>query len=197
LLQPLALEPGSLQIAPSRTASLAEASGDGDPEGRTRGIAIHLMLERLSREPVPAPRQLPAGIAAMLHRDPADPELLAWWQEALAVYTNPALVNFYDPSGYRKAWNEVPVQYLVGDRLIYGIIDRLVLAGDAVHVIDYKTHRTATPATLQRLAGHYRDQLAYYARGAALLWPDCRIESFLLFTACNRLVKMESFHLPE
>jgi ATP-dependent helicase/nuclease subunit A len=188
--QRLELAPGSLQIAPSRTASMAGDSG-GDPDGRTRGIAIHLMLERLSQGPVAAPRQLPAGIAAMLHRDPADPELLGWWREALAVYTDPALAKLYDRSGFIKAWNEVPVQYLAGDRLIHGIMDRLVLGRDAVQVIDYKTHRMATPDTVQQLAAHYRDQLAHYARGAALLWPDCRIESFLLFTACNRLVKME------
>ena len=190
LRERIPIEPASLQIAPSRTATMPAGNGGG-PDGRERGIAIHLMLERLSRERVPSRGQLLAGIAGLLHRDAAEPELQIWWEEALAVYGNPHLANIFDPSGFRKAWNEVPIQYLVDEKLIYGIIDRLVLGRNAVQVIDYKTHLATTPATISRLAGHYQEQIQHYARGAALLWPGYRVESFLLFTACNQLVKVE------
>ncbi len=76
-----------------------------------------------------------------------------------------------------------------GRQLIYGIIDRLVVTEDYVHLIDYKTHRITDNAPLALLADQYRQQLELYARGAARIWPGCRIKPCLLFTHTGELVE--------
>jgi hypothetical protein len=40
------------------------------------------------------------------------------------------------------------------------------------------------------IAEGFRDQLDWYRKGVALLWPDKQVETWLLFTACNEAVKL-------
>ena len=85
----------------------------------------------------------------------------------------------------------MPLQYLDGGRLVYGVIDRLLVQDDSVLVIDYKTHQSASRATLPALAAIYREQMRLYACGVAKLWPGRRVRAYLLFTGCNQLLEME------
>jgi len=176
-------------IAPSRLVT-TETDMPGEIDGRRRGNAIHLMLDRLSRPQAGMPAAGLAGIAGTLNRQADDPELLAWWQEAQAVHADPRFAHLFDPSRYRRAYNEVPVQYLLGKHLVYGIIDRLVVSDDGILIIDYKTHRAASTDNVATLATDYREQMRLYTQGVAALWPDQQISSCLLFTACKVLVDM-------
>ncbi|MGD8874057.1 MAG: PD-(D/E)XK nuclease family protein, partial [Gammaproteobacteria bacterium] len=185
----ISVRPQLRQIAPSH-ADPAVAVESGDADGRERGIAIHRMLDFISRKPAAAYPTLPPQLAGGLGREAGDPELQAWWQEALVTSRHPGLAGLFDPQHYVRARNEVPLQYLQEGQLVYGIIDRLVIREDAVLVIDYKTHRRATPDTLQELASGYREQMQLYSAGVARLWPGLAIKPYLLFTACNALVEM-------
>ena len=190
LAEPLEVTPAFRQIAPSYTVQ-ADATADGDPDGRERGIAIHYMLDQLARRSVTATDAVPASVARTLNRAIDDNNLQAWWQEALKTYRSPGCAHLFDPTQYDKALNEVPVQYLEGEHMVYGIIDRVVVAADCVWVIDYKTHRSASTDTLASLTSGYREQMSLYAHGVRLLWPRRVIKPCLLFTACNALVPME------
>jgi ATP-dependent helicase/nuclease subunit A len=181
------------QIAPSRTAPgimTETVTESGDADGRERGTAIHLMLQTLTTQALPASDTLPLTMASTIGREPDDPEAQGWWQEAIHTCHHPACAFLFEPSRFDQAFNEVPVQYLEGDVLVYGIIDRLVLSENNAYVIDYKTHRSANAATVPALAMHYREQLHLYARGIARVWPDMEVRPYLLFTACQELVAM-------
>jgi ATP-dependent helicase/nuclease subunit A len=104
---------------------------------------------------------------------------------------SPQLSFLFDDNQYQQAFNEVPIQYLEEDTLVYGIIDRLVLTRETVYVIDYKTHQWAAGDVLHRLADSYREQMRLYASGAQKLWPGRTIRPCLLFTACGELVAMD------
>jgi ATP-dependent helicase/nuclease subunit A len=177
-------------IAPSRQA-LASAHTHRDPDGRERGIAIHLMLERLTDSPGTAADTLYPELANRLQRAADDAELRAWWEEARGLVAAPACAQLFDATQYTQAFNEAPVQYLDGTRMVYGVIDRLVLSGEQVLVIDYKTHRQATREHIPQLVEDYRAQLAYYAQAAARLWPGRTIRPGVLFTACAELVWLD------
>jgi ATP-dependent helicase/nuclease subunit A len=176
-------------IAPSRLVTTG-TDMPGEVDGRRRGNAIHLMLDRLSRPQAGMPAAGLAGIAGTLNRQADDPELLAWWQEAQDVHAEPRFAHLFDPSRYDRAWNEVPIQYLLGEHLVYGIIDRLVVTDDNVLLIDFKTHRAASADSVAALATDYREQMRLYTQGVAALWPDRPIRACLLFTACKVLVDM-------
>jgi ATP-dependent helicase/nuclease subunit A len=187
LAGPVTVTAGSRQIAPSHTAQ-AGTWEDGDADGRERGRAIHLMLENLTRHPERETEALYRSVAGALQRDPGDAGLQGWWQEALQTYRAPAFAELFDPRKHERAFSEVPVQYLDGDRLVYGIIDRLVLLPGRALVIDYKTHLGASAETIPGLVEQYREQLRLYAGAASRLWPDRDIQPRLLFTACGSLV---------
>lgn len=177
-------------IAPSRH-SLATQSGHPDSDGRTRGIAIHLMLERLARAGETDEDSVFGHVAAQLERTPDDAELLSCWTEALAVRKHPAFAPLFDSADGQAAYNEVPVQYLEQGNMVHGIIDRLVVNDGDILLIDYKTHQHATPATLDQLAGNYLEQMRYYTRAVTRLWPQHSVRSGLLFTACTELVWLD------
>src|SRR3569623_479732 len=138
-----------------------------------------------------------AGLSAAAHGGARDrrrgcgagrpaPRRAAWWQEAAAVFDEPALRDWFDAARYDQAYNEVPIQYRHGDALVHGVIDRLVVRGDVCVVIDYKTHRGAAERP-DEYAARFTEQLRLYANGAAQLWPGRKVETYLLFTAGRRL----------
>ena len=83
------------------------------------------------------------------------------------------------------------VQFMDGETLIYGIIDRLVISGDTAFVVDYKTHRSASSDTVATLAEDYREQMRLYTLGVAKLWPQLQVRPYQLFTRCQKLVAMD------
>ena len=194
LRERLRIAPALVRIAPSRTEAsvdLRGPAGNGDPDGRTRGIAIHRLLEWLSATPRRGRARLLADIARELQRDAADPELTSWLQEAEAVTQEPALAPLFDTAGYERAYAEVPLHYRADDgALIDGIVDRLLLRPDEAHVIDYKTHVIAADQA-EATARPYHDQLHLYAEGVRRLWPDRRVRASILFTHCRRLVDLD------
>jgi ATP-dependent helicase/nuclease subunit A len=186
----LSVEKTQRLIAPSR-ALHSSTMGNGDEDGRERGTAIHLMLEQLNSSEAPHSEIMPTAVANALQCEASDPACLAWWQEAVQTVQNPRLSFLFDQSGYEQAFNEVPIQYLDGEHLVYGIIDRLILNNGTVWVIDYKTHQWADGESLSRLSDSYREQMRLYADGVAKLWPDKTVKPCLLFTACGELVAMD------
>lgn len=186
LSQPLIIAPTLRRIAPSRAANAPlSLTAETDPDARIRGIAIHRLLEWLTSAPARSRAELLAGIARELQRDPADAELGAWLAEAEAVTGDPTLAALFDATRYERSYTEVPLQYLRDDGvLVDGVIDRLLVGADSVHIIDYKTHAIAAaeaPATAER----YREQLRLYAEGVRRLWPQRPVRASLLFTHCR------------
>ncbi|MDE2089507.1 MAG: UvrD-helicase domain-containing protein [Gammaproteobacteria bacterium] len=186
LSRPLAPVRDAREITPSETADDGEIRAGGDPQGRRRGTAIHRMLELLSAHRAQERDGLLRQVAGEFALDPDDAELAQWWQEALRVVNDPALVALFDPARYDAAYNEVPISYRHGSRWVHGVIDRLVLREDTVTLIDYKTHRQADPENLAPLAEPHREQLRLYAQGVRALWPGRRVRPVLLFTVCAR-----------
>jgi ATP-dependent helicase/nuclease subunit A len=121
-------------------------------EAAERGSALHCLLQHLS-EGVADEQQLWAEVCVRLGSEPSREDFARWLADARAVLATPALAPFFDPARYTKAWNEVPVTMDGAS----GAIDRLVDDGEALWVLDYKTHaRPQAGELLER----YRPQLA-------------------------------------
>jgi ATP-dependent helicase/nuclease subunit A len=191
LSQPVITTPRDLPIAPSRLA-LASEHMHSDPDGRERGVAIHLMLDRLTRNPGTVQDACLVDIANRLQRDPGDEDLLDWWGEACGIVSLPAFSPLFDATQFLQAHNEAPVQYFEGTRLVHGIIDRVIITDHEVLVIDYKTHRHAAAQIIPELVEDYRAQLACYAQAAVRLWPGRKVRTGLLFTACADLAWLDT-----
>ena len=167
------------------------ATSHGDADGRERGTAIHFMLEQLATGRAPRSGDIPAAIANELNRDAADRQVQAWWHEAVRTVQDETLAAVFNTANYERAYNEVPIQYEDDGKLVYGIIDRLVVNSETALVIDYKTHQWASAESLPRLTEQYREQLRLYADGVAQLWPDLTVTPCLLFPACGTIVRLD------
>ena len=184
LAEVLHIEPDAADIAPSREAD-PEHGGDGGGS-LLRGQVIHRLLQ-LACEGEADP---PARAARETGLDPHDPSLEGWWDEARRVLENPDFADLFDPARYRKAWNEVPVQYRDGARLVAGRIDRLVMQADGLYLVDYKTHPLDDETALRALVEDYRPQMRLYREAVRRLWPDRPVRAGLLFTWCGRLLEI-------
>lgn len=171
----------SNSIAPSRMlndSALSPINNASDPDGCTRGIVIHRMLQLLNEQAT----DIPQRVAAELNLSTEDNDLRQWFDSANRVFQAPAFAHLFDPKQFVTAHNEVPLHYNSGGQNVYGIIDRLVISKDCVWLVDYKTHRTSNPVELNALAEHYQTQLDYYHAGIQRLWPNLPVKAGLLFT---------------
>lgn len=144
-----------------------------------RGTIMHQMLNHLSRQPQ-------SELAQFFSPDINDistTELASWWDECRTIINHNAFTHYFDSVQFDKFYNEVPLQFKEEDNNIYGIIDRLVIKGKNVTVIDYKTHPYVDNDNIERIAESYRKQMQLYKKGVQLLWPDYKVTTKLLFTA--------------
>ena len=81
----------------------------------------------------------------------------------------------------------MPLVGLVESHVLSGQIDRLVIEGNRVLVVDFKTLRTP-PATEAEVSPIYLRQLALYRTALARIYPGREIRCALLWTDGPRLM---------
>ena len=193
LRQPIPTQRLWREIAPSHKLQ-DSGLASGSAEGRDRGLTIHRMLQLAT--------QMPAGTAdagdiisrvaseSKLLTD--DPLLQTCWNEVRNLLENSNLNWLLSPPAGTRAFNEVPIQYRLGQQTVYGIIDRLLVSDTDIRLIDYKTHRIDSESLVQQLAEHYRPQLELYREGIRRLWPGHSIQTYLLLTDRGLLVNIDN-----
>jgi len=150
-----------------------------------RGRIVHSLLQTL---PDLAPETRRAAAMRFVTR-PAH-ELSAEEQativeETLAVLSAPESAFLFGP-GSRA---EVPLVGRVGDTVVSAQLDRIVVLGDSVGVVDFKTNRPPAAAP-KDVPDVYLRQMAVYRAALALVYPDKRIDCYLLWTDGARLMPL-------
>lgn len=102
-----------------------------------------------------------------------------------AVVADPQYAAFFSPA----ARAEVPLAAVVGETVISGRIDRLVVESGLVRAIDFKTGRSV-PADENKVPVPYLRQMAHYAAALQIIFPEAKIEMSLLFTEGPRLITL-------
>ncbi len=201
LTAPLAAEPRSPRpLAPS---SLGEddtpdppfAPGTGGDPAR-RGTLIHKLLERLP-EVVEAERE--AAALRWLARNAGDiaeaarAEMVA---SALAVMAHGDWAELFSPA----ALAEVSIAALVGDVMVAGTIDRLLIEPTRIRVIDFKTARRP-PGSLAQVPVSALRQMAAYAAALEAAYPGRAVQAALLYTQVPSMIEIPahvlSAHKPQ
>ncbi|MGD8938511.1 MAG: UvrD-helicase domain-containing protein, partial [Gammaproteobacteria bacterium] len=154
--------------------------GSLDEDKQTKGNVIHRVLHLLSE------RVSDADIAQWIRVEyGVDLQLPPWNQwllEAKQVIDNPRWRFLYDPNQYNNAYNEVPLMYQQNNDTVYGFIDRLVVTGNKIYLVDYKTHDLRGREDIDAMTARHLPQLRLYQQGIAKCWPDVPVECYLLFT---------------
>ncbi len=151
-----------------------------------RGVLIHGLFERL---PDVAPDQRARAGAAWLKRMAADvaPDArAAMLGEVQAVLDHPDWRALFGPGSLAEA----PFSAVVDGQVIAGSVDRLLVTGRDVLVVDYKTG-LAIPETAAAAAPAHLRQMAAYVAALAVIFPASSVRAALLFTAGPRLLPLD------
>ena len=168
-------------ISPSQLTNAAATKNNNNAESNNadatnRGIIIHATLENICNHP----DLTKSEILNKLGFDISDTLWNEYWAEAEQVVSYTDFSTFYSTND--QSFNEVSISYLDNNKTVYGIIDRIVVTDNTVHIIDYKTHQNVSENNLLDYAKQYQPQLNHYQTAAKKLWPNHSIQSYLLFT---------------
>ncbi|MFV1996906.1 MAG: UvrD-helicase domain-containing protein [Acidiferrobacterales bacterium] len=163
------------------------ANGDA-AAARKRGIWIHRILECLTNHSDTTTIRIKLKLESQYELE--NDEFERYWELCLQLVTDADLCHLLRPDGKTWSRNEMPVLFRQDGIAVFGIVDRVVVKGDQVTVIDYKTHETASKNNIAMLAEPYTTQMRYYGDGVSKLWPDKNIKLLLLFTACAETVEV-------
>lgn len=136
-----------------------------------RGTRIHLLLELATQN-----NQVPTG-------DDCES------QEAARVFNNPELQWIFNTE---NGHNEIPFIHNNKDgKQVYGIIDRMIIEDDTIHIIDYKSNKV-DDKSIDIKVDYYKPQMEAYKSALENIYPERDIKTYLLFTAMNegKLVKL-------
>jgi ATP-dependent helicase/nuclease subunit A len=166
-------------LAPSAILDEGEPSPPPSPALRAaaeRGVLLHRLFERLpgveaSQRHATAVRWLErsAGVTDAARRaEIAD--------AACAIIGDPVLAELFGPDSLAEA----PIAATLGDgRVIAGTIDRLLISGDRVRVIDFKTGSRVAASKADVPRGHVA-QMTAYADALRVIFPGKTVEAALL-----------------
>ncbi|WP_298194133.1 double-strand break repair helicase AddA [Novosphingobium sp.] len=190
LAAPLPAEPRPPRpLAPSGLGEAGDASDPPSPPGPAarlaarRGTLLHKLIERL---PELAPEQRGEAARRWLDRMAADFDAdarEAMAAAALRVLAEPAWAEVFGPGSLA----EVPIAAVVGERVVSGTLDRLLLAESHVRVVDFKTDRRPPQAIADVPVASLR-QMAAYVAALEVIYPGRQIEAALLYTHTPLLI---------
>ena len=183
LVPPAEEAPAPRPLAPSSALPDPAPRSPIDAAGqsaRLRGIAAHKLLEHL---PLLAPAERPAAARRLLGRcDLGESERETLAEAMIALVADPAFAALFAPD----ALAEAPIGAVVGERVISGQIDRLLVREEEAIALDYKTGRV--PAEDEAVPEAYRAQMESYRAALAAVFPNRTITCGLLFVDAPRLI---------
>lgn len=106
------------------------------------------------------------------------------------VIANPEWAAFFGPDSLA----EVPLAAVVGETVITGRVDRLVIEPGLVRVLDFKTGRNV-PKNMEAVPIAYIRQMAHYVAALETIFKSSRVEASLLFTHEPRLITLPAAEL--
>jgi len=168
---------------PSGDEQTVRSPRDDDALRFRRGNVIHRLLQFLPD--VPPDRH--ATVAAAFVGQPGfgfdatqQQEIV---DETVGVLADTEFSEVFAPGSLAEA----PVAGVVGDTVVSGQVDRLVVTDNAVLIIDFKTNRDP-PETARDIPAGYIRQMAMYVAVLSRVFPHHEIRSALLWTDGPRLM---------
>ncbi len=150
-----------------------------------RGKLLHALFERL---PAVAPDQRRAAALAWVAVNGSGLDATvqtALVDRALAVIEAPAHAAIFGPD----ALAEAPIAAVVGEIVIAGKVDRLLVTDALIQIVDFKTG-SRVPRDATAVERYHLRQMAAYAAALAKIFPDRRITAALLFTHDATLIEL-------
>jgi ATP-dependent helicase/nuclease subunit A len=179
-LAPSRPEGVELGTVPAAESPLAERDTGGNRF--RRGQLIHSLLQHLPAVPEPARRDAAIRFLDKPGQGISPGEAAHVADEVLAVMDHPDLSPIFGPDSRA----EVPLTGVVGDVVVGGLVDRLVVLPDRVLVADFKTNRRP-PARIEDTPVMYLRQMASYRAVLRAIFPGRAVLCALIWTRQARV----------
>ncbi len=185
-------------LAPSRPrlAEPAVVSPLGAAQGRRflRGRLIHRLLQSLPDLPPPGRRDAAARFLSTGDHGLSDAQQAEIADVTLAILEDARFAPLFGP-GSRA---EVPLAGVIGQgataEVVSGQVDRLLVEAGRVAIVDFKTSRPA-PLRESEVAPLYLRQMVIYRLVLAKIYPEHRIDCYLLWSDGPRLMHLSNASL--
>ncbi|HEX8533322.1 MAG TPA: UvrD-helicase domain-containing protein, partial [Allosphingosinicella sp.] len=169
-------------LAPSSVGEDDVPNPPPTPEMRLaaeRGRLLHQLFERLPGVEA-AERARLADLWLQRSAGVEDADLRrSLIEDACRIISDPAYSGIFSP----EALAEAPIAAVTPDgSVITGTVDRLLVADDAVRLVDFKTGR-AVPRTPSEIPSAHLRQMAAYVAALEVIFPGREIEAALLYTS--------------
>lgn len=146
-------------------------------EAARRGQLLHALFERLPA--VEPERRHSAGLKWLMASAGIEQAVASELVDQVCkVIDDPAHAELFSP----EALAEAPIAAVVGNEVVAGTVDRLLVKADRVRVVDFKTGRRV-PKTIEAVPEHHVVQMAAYVAALETVFPDRLIEAALLYSA--------------
>ncbi len=150
-----------------------------------RGTLIHRLLERLPDLPVADRETAATAWLARQAGDLADDIRAEMVSSAITVLSQPEFSEIFSA----EALAEVPLAATIGGVVVAGTADRLLVADDAVTVVDFKTTRRP-PISAASLPRATVRQMAAYAAALEAIYPGRKVRAAVLYTHTPQLIEV-------
>ena len=178
-------------LAPSRPVPLDPAPraplGEDSGHAFQRGLLVHRLLQTLPDLSVDARERAARIFLSRPVHGLYEGQIEALINETLAVLDHPDYSDLFG-AGSRA---EAPIVGVIGETVISGRIDRLVIGRDTVKVLDFKTNRPP-PAADEDVSPSYLRQMAAYRALLAEIYENRAIECILLWTDGPQLMPLSA-----
>ena len=179
-LAPSRPEGVELGTVPAADSPLAERPAGGSRF--RRGQLIHALLQHLPSLPAANRRAAAVGFVDKPRNGLPSGEAERIADEVLAVMAHPDLAPLFGP----ESRAEVPLSGVVGDAVVGGLVDRLLVLPDRVLVADFKTNRRY-PTRVEDTPVLYLRQMASYRTVLRAIFPGRRVLCALVWTRDARV----------
>ncbi len=152
-----------------------------------RGILLHSLFQRLPNIERERRRDVADRWLAKQKRV-ADPVRRAEIIETVvAVMDNPQWSALFAPESLAEA----PIAAVVGDHVISGTVDRLLITDDHIYVVDFKTGRRV-PDNAEQAPVVYLRQMAAYVAALEKIFPARPIRAGLLYSHGPKMIEVSA-----
>ena len=182
------------EVSPARILSPSSLAGGEPPaiapfgpgrEARLRrGNLIHAMLEALP-EIAPHSRRKAAKDFLKRQKELAPAQREEMLKAAFGVLEDEQFAVVFGPGGHAEA----PIIGTIGQDILSGRVDRLVVTPTEILIVDYKTDRPA-PVNVAGVGRAYVAQMAAYRAILSQAWPNRPIRCLLVWTDGPRLMEI-------
>jgi len=150
-----------------------------------RGILLHSLFQRLPNI-LPERRMDVADRWLERQKQITDPARRAEIiKTVLAVMDNPIWSALFAPESLAEA----PIAAVVGEHVISGTVDRLLITDDHIYVVDFKTGRRV-PDDAEQAPVAYLRQMAAYVAALEKIFPDRPIKAGLLYSHGPQMLEL-------